>query len=189
MFSFSADLSSRFSRLAFFIFIWNLNFEFYIRIILSKGNKMHFNLLWRVLLREKKMHLVLKAKPVTPKILHDIQNFLNYDYPFDAALWCLFLLILFLMATKSNMVPNSVYDFDAKRKLIGCDITMKDDLLILSKARHFGRSRDISLSNIPGSCLCPVPAFKHNWFRISCQLGPCILLLDIKVLYPTNNIF
>ena len=79
------------------------------------------NLLLKGIMRQKQ-HISRKAAPITPEILKDMDHFLNFDTQFDIAIWSLILLVFFLMARKSNMVPNAANQFDAKKQLIRGDI-------------------------------------------------------------------
>ena len=47
-----------------------------------------------------------------------MHRFLDVSAPPGATFWCLFLFIFFLMARKSNMVPNSGADFDPRKHLL-----------------------------------------------------------------------
>ena len=53
-------------------------------------------------------HLPKQAAPITLDILKEVRGFLNLKDCNDASYWCLFLFAFFLMARKSNLVPNSV---------------------------------------------------------------------------------
>ena len=76
-------------------------------------------------------------------------KYLNFKDSFDVAFWALCLLMFFLMARKSNMIPTSVNKFDPTKQLHvrQNDIIVQDDLLIVnikwSKTRQFGRSRQM----------------------------------------------
>jgi hypothetical protein len=43
--------------------------------------------------------------------------FLDLYDPSDCVFWCIFLFAFFLMSRKSNLVPDSVHSFDAKKQL------------------------------------------------------------------------
>ena len=70
------------------------------------ADMMHLNLLLRGISRTKQ-HIVKKAAPITPGILLDIYQFINFENSFDFAIWSLILTMFFSMARKSNMVPVS----------------------------------------------------------------------------------
>ena len=70
------------------------------------------------------------------------------------------------MARKSNIVPNSVEDFDPSKQLIRQDVKVFQDVLVVlikwSKTNQFGsRLLQVPLVAIPESILCPVMAFKN----------------------------
>lgn len=132
------------------------------------SNLFQLNLLLRGIARCKQ-HIPRKASAITPEILKDIYNFVNQDNTFEVVLWSLFLLMFFLMARKSNMMPNSVSEFDVKKQLTRGDISVRDNMLIIrikwSKTRQFGHLRQIPISSIPNCCLCPVQAY-GNMIRL-----------------------
>lgn len=111
-------------------------------------------------------HMPRKALPITPDILMDFFRFLDLRKKGDSTFWCLFLFMFFLMARKSNMVPVSAGDFDSEKHLLRRDITLGEDLVVISlkwsKTNQFGdRLLKIPLLHIPDSCLCPVRAYRH----------------------------
>ena len=63
----------------------------------------------------------------------------------DSVMWSLILLMFFLMAKKSNLVPDSISSFDNSKQLIVRDIQCTDNMLIVtikwSKTRQFGTVR------------------------------------------------
>ena len=62
-------------------------------------------------------HCPKQALPITPQILLIIFELLDISKPYDATFWCLFLHAFFLMLRKSNLVPNSVKQFDERKQL------------------------------------------------------------------------
>ena len=136
-----------------------------------QNNMTQLNLLLRGISRCKQ-HVVKKAMPITPNILMDLYRYLNFSCSFDIVFWTLCLLMLFLMARKSNMIPTSVSKFDPKKQLTREDINLQDDYLILnikwSKTRQFGHSRQIPVTAIPGCCLCPVKAYSDLLQNVNC---------------------
>lgn len=103
--------------------------------------------------------------PITPAILYKIHAQLDFTVTEDLVWWVVFLLSFFLMARKSNMVPNSVYSFDGNKQLLAEDIVVGHGSLLVhlkwSKTNQFGTRRLlIPLVRIPGSVLCPVRAVK-----------------------------
>lgn len=63
------------------------------------------------------------------------------------------------------MLPNSIREFDDKKQLLRSDISAHTDMLVVnikwSKTRQFGHLRQIPVTSIADSCLCPVAAYKH----------------------------
>ena len=86
-----------------------------------------------------------KVSPVTPYILKDTFNFVNLQNEKDSVMWSLILLMFFLMAKKSNLVPNSISSFDNSKQLIRRDIQCTDNMLIVTikwlKTRQFSHFR------------------------------------------------
>ena len=69
-----------------------------------------------------KQHIPNQAFPMTPQILMEMFTFLDMSRSEDITYWRLFLFMFFLMARKSNMVPNSVAGFDSDEQLIKRDV-------------------------------------------------------------------
>ena len=128
------------------------------------SNLFQLNLLLRGIARSKQHgQKKKKAAHITPESLEDIHGFIRKDNTTDVVMWSLFLLMFFLMARKSNMIPNSISEFDPKKQLTRGDIIIQDDMLLVhikwSKTRQFGQSRKVPIVSIPNSCLCPVQAY------------------------------
>ena len=118
-----------------------------------------------------KGHLPRQALPITPQILLRISRLLDCNKVFDATFWSCITLMFFLMARKSNMVPDSVKSFDPKKQLIRGDILIGDYVAIVylrwSKTNQFG-ARQLAVPLIKmQSALCPVTAFAQM-----CRLLP-----------------
>ena len=77
---------------------------------------MQLNLLLMGIARSKQ-HIPKKATPITPQILKEMFCFLDLQQDFDIVCWCVILLMFFLMARKSNLLPNSVHSFDSSKQL------------------------------------------------------------------------
>ena len=99
------------------------------------------DLVFKGLARIKK-HTPNRALPMTPQILREIYTFLDMSKSDDITFWCLCLFMFFLMARTSNMVPNSVEDFDPSKQLIRQDVKVFQDVLVVlikwSKTNQFG---------------------------------------------------
>lgn len=107
-----------------------------------------------------------RAEPITPELLIKIYAFLDINKSEDSAYWCLFLLAFFLMARKSNLVPDTIGSFKLNKHLSRGQVQVFDDKLIVTfcwtKTIQSGeRKLLIPVCNIPGSVLCPVKAFKQ----------------------------
>lgn len=103
--------------------------------------------------------------PITPDILSKLHSIFNLNKPKHLALWASFLIAFFTFSRKSNIVPPTMTDFDTHKHLCRRDIQVHADHLVISfnwsKTNQFHqRIVSIPVSEIPGSILCPVTAFK-----------------------------
>lgn len=113
-----------------------------------------------------KPHTPKQALPITPDLLLKFANILDLSNPFLAVFWCLSVFAFFLMARKSNLVPNTANSFDHKKQLCNRDIFLSHDCVLVrlkwSKTNQFGkRTLNIPLVAIPKSRLCPVRAYRN----------------------------
>ena len=117
-----------------------------------------------------KKHKPKQALPLTPAILDDIHRLLNLASVNDATFWTALLFGFFLMARKSNLVPDSVKKFDSKRHLCRGDVTDSENLVLVSLKwsktnQNQDREHGVPLLAMPESNLCPVRAF-HNMMEL-----------------------
>lgn len=139
-------------------------------------------------------HCPKQALHITPQILLRIFELLDISKPYDATFWCLFLHAFFLMFRKSNLVPNSVKQFDERKQL--CRKNIKYDrskgMLIFdicwSKTIQCGeRTLYIPLVEIPNSSLCPVKAYINMITLIPAENeSPAFCILKGKLLVPVT---
>lgn len=132
----------------------------------------HFNhfsltLLRRGLARDLH-HMPRQSHPIDLDILLDIYQQLDLSCSQDLVMWSLLLLAFFLMARKSNLVPNSKYTFDPQKQLTRADIKLHPKMLLVtlkwSKTNQFGNYlHRVPIMAIPHSPLCPVTAY-HRLF-------------------------
>jgi hypothetical protein len=109
-------------------------------------------------------HMPKQALPITPEILLEIHRVLDFDNQLHIVFWSLFLLAFFLMARKSNLVPDSVIKFDPNKQLCRKDILVHKDLLLVcikwSKTIECReRILQIPILKIADSVLCPWTAY------------------------------
>ena len=125
---------------------------------------MELNLLIRGIARIKQ-HVPKKASPMTPCILNEMHSFLNQEVEFDCVMWSVLLVMFILMLRKSNVMPESIKPFDARKQLVREDIQILYNRLVVnikwSKTRQFGHFRQIPIAAMPSSILCPVTAYKN----------------------------
>ena len=144
---------------------------------------------FRLLLRglgRLKPHEEKHALPVTHKLLRRIFSVLDLTDSCHRALWACYLVSFFLFARKSNVVPPSDKEFDARKHLTRGDIRRSDSGLVVlikwSKTIQFGeRHLLVPLLELPGSPLCPRYAFDFMADRIdSPPEGPAFTFRDTK---------
>lgn len=147
------------------------------------SNLLQLNLLLRGIARVKQ-HVPKKASPITPHILREMFNYVNLENEKDCVVWSLILLMFFLMARKSNLIPNSSTSFDSSKQLTRRDIQLTDNMLIVtikwSKTRHFGHFRQVPILAIPDCCLCPVSAYRNMIDRVTAHLDDPAFCISIK---------
>ena len=100
------------------------------------------DLISRVIARQKR-HILKRTLPITIDILLKIYNHIDLSDVKQATIWCLFLFVFFLMARKSNLVPDSVHKFDSSKQLTREKIVLNGDIVIVkfewSKTIQFGK--------------------------------------------------
>ena len=102
------------------------------------------HLIYRGIARQKRLkHIPKRALPITIDILLKIYNHIDLSDVKQATIWCLFLFPFFLMAIKSNLVPDSVHKFDSSKQLTREKIALNGDIVIVkfewSKTIQFGK--------------------------------------------------
>ena len=118
------------------------------------------------------MHIPRPAAPITPQLLHKFHGFMDLTKPSDATYWALFLIAFFTMARKSNLVPDSISEFDHAKHLTRNRVIISEDCLLVfwswaKNIQNHNRINKIPIVAIPGSILCPVKAFINM-----CKLVP-----------------
>jgi hypothetical protein len=59
-------------------------------------------------------------------------KFLDLYDPSDCVFWCIFLFAFFFMLKKSNLVPDSVHSFDAKKQLTRGKVVINKGVAIVA---------------------------------------------------------
>ena len=121
-----------------------------------------------------KQHLPKQASAITIDMLLDFYHIINHEDPKQCTIWCLFLFAFFLMARKSNLVPDSRVTFNKDKHLTRNKVIIDEDIAIVifnwSKTLQMGdRVLKIPLVENPGSKLCPITAYKNM-----CRLVPAV---------------
>ena len=120
-------------------------------------------------LNRLKSRAVHQAFPMTPYILSQIYNRLDFSRVVDTVMWALCTLAFFTLSRKSNLVATSSHSFD--RQLRRADIKLCTFGILVhfnwSKTIQFRERRlSIPVVSIPGSVLCPVRAYFNMIKRI-----------------------
>lgn len=111
-----------------------------------------------------------RKSPVTPEILWKIKSRLSLTDVSDCMFWAACMLMFFGLLRKSNLMPNSVNQFDAKKQFVRSDFTALGDVAIVvnvkySKTNQFNK-RPFELKLLSSSHpLCPVAAI-HSAFSL-----------------------
>lgn len=136
------------------------------------GNFQHLaiKLMMKGLARLKR-HMPKQAAPITPEILLAFRQHLDLTDPNDASFWALFILAFFLMARKSNLVPDNKCNFDPSKQLIRADIQINRQGLLVSlkwskTLQMGGRVHRVPLLTMPDSALCPREAYVNMCRRV-----------------------
>ncbi|VDI17419.1 Hypothetical predicted protein, partial [Mytilus galloprovincialis] len=139
----------------------------------------------------EKQHLPQQALAITVDMLLDINRVINHDDPKQYTIWCLFLFALFLMAHKSNLVPDSKMSFDKEKQLTINKVILEGNIAIVI----FNWSKTIQIGNrilkIPfentKSALCPLRAY-INMCKLIPAVGdsPTFLFLSKHKLFPVT---
>lgn len=111
-----------------------------------------------------KKHVPTKAAVMTPGILLKIHDLFDLTSANDCTYWALFTLAFFLLARKSNLVPDSVTKFDGSKQLTRGDFKITPDSLNVtlkwSKTNQAGRLEIFPLLKNEGNKLCPLKAYQ-----------------------------
>ena len=106
-----------------------------------------------------------KAAPITTDILRDMYMRVDTTAPNDCTFWALYVIAFFLLARKSNLVPDTVAKFDASKQLTRGDIQVTKSSLVItlkwSKTNQTGRKETFPLIRNAGNPLCPVRAYQQ----------------------------
>lgn len=127
-------------------------------------------------------YCVKQSEPITPEILLNIAEKMNFSEKINIVYWCLFLFAFFLLARKSNLVPTTLKDLTEKKFLLRQDVQDHGNHLLVSikwtKTIQKGeRVLQIPLVKIEDSILCPVRAYKSMCKAVPAQLYSPLFIL------------
>lgn len=115
-------------------------------------------------LEKRLQHVPRRASPMTPQILVQLYDLLDFSIIEHVVMWCLFLFMFFLFARKSQFMCNHVSDPHCVRLVKRDHIYVNEGSLcvkfVWTKTRQSGGDPlVVPLAPIPGSKLCPVSAY------------------------------
>ena len=88
-------------------------------------------------------HRCRQPLPITPSVLVKMHQELDFSLDENVVWWTVFLLSFYLMARKSNMVPNSIHTLDPHKQLLAEDIIVGSKCLVVhlkwSKTNQYGK--------------------------------------------------
>ena len=121
-------------------------------------------------LRKRNPRLLRQALPMTPHLLTKIKSGLDLTLQEDVVFWALSLMSFFLLARKSNMVPDRQGLWDPRKQLTRGQVRVKHEVVWVtfwwSKTIQAGeRKLSLPIHRMRGSPICPVSA----WVRM-CKL-------------------
>ena len=105
-----------------------------------------------------------QAPPMTPQLLKQIFQLLDFSDEDDTIFWAVLLVGFFLLLRKSNLVPDSASTFDGSKQIKRSDLEFNSDHIKVTlnwlKNKEIGNNTPhrFALPKIPNSVLCPVAA-------------------------------
>ena len=117
-------------------------------------------------LRRRMKHCPKQAVPLTPLIMGQIHEMLNFKKKTDIVFWATILLGFFTMFRASNLVPKTIKKFSALKNLTRKNIQFNKVGMLVnvswSKTIQFhDKQMEIPVFAIPNSILCPIKAIKR----------------------------
>ena len=119
-------------------------------------------------LRRDNEHVVHRARPMTPAILHRIHGQLNHNNPVDVVFWGICLYAFLLLFRKLNLIPDKVHGFDGRRQLRHADCVVDHVEKKVTVGIRWSKNHQFScelltfpLPAIEGSVLCPYVAINN----------------------------
>lgn len=112
------------------------------------------------------LHTVKQALPITPEILIQIFNIMDFNSESESVFWCLLLTAVLIFARIGNILPKSQKAINVNKHLLARDIITNEVGLIVflkhSKTNQAAKKIvTIPISSKPGSPLDPLSAYNH----------------------------
>ena len=134
-------------------------------------------------LRRNNKHVPQQAAPITPTILQNMYNNLNFEIEKDRVFWAVILLSFFLLFRKSNLVPDKKFGFNPDRQLTWSDVNFQEgQVTVTIRWTKTNQYRDevltFPLKEMRGSQLCPVKALAQIKPMVCDGRAHCFKLAD-----------
>ena len=113
------------------------------------------------------MHIPRPAAPITPQLLLKFHGFMDLTKPSEATYWALFLIAFFTMARKSNLVPDSISEFDHAKHLARNRVIISEDCLLLFWSWAKNIQNHTRINKVPINLMSSKGIYKHV------QVGAC----------------
>ena len=113
-----------------------------------------------------KQHQPKQAAPVTLKLLQSMSKHVKQSEPRLVVVWAAVLVAFFGLLRKSNLVPDTIDNFNPNKQLCRGDIQVTSAFMLVnikwSKTNQF-RDRDVQMpiKALPGVPFCPVAAYTN----------------------------
>ena len=108
-------------------------------------------------------HAVKQAEPVTPQILSRLSRVINYRDPVEIVAWTGLLLGFYMFLRKSNLVPDTIEQFDKEQQfcrkdvhLLGIDKAMMVEIRWLKTIQHKQKILRLPVLPAKNKAICPV---------------------------------
>jgi len=116
-------------------------------------------------------HTKKRAEPITPGLLLEMREVVNWEEEVEVASWSAALLAFFTMMRKSNLVAESAKHVDKNKQLLRGDIKLGEETLMVyskwSKTNQDGkRSVALPVAAHSRTEICPVEAYRGMTTKI-----------------------
>ena len=136
-------------------------------------------------IRRLNTHVPRQALPMTPNILIQIKACLDFTDSNDCTFWSICLTAFFLLLRKSNLIPDTLSNYDASKLLCRNDLCWTSHCVVVTlrwaKTNQFHEIMTYPLPRIEGSQLCPYTALAQAIKKVpAARNSLCFLRADGK---------